>query len=158
MDAGDTWGLAAPPLPRPSILPLPTRQRCCTMLAMRSSHVMIRLTEAEAADLERAASGALLAVSTWARVTLLTVARRGAVPAKTAKAAKVARPRARKHASRRETPKPAKTSPVPSDDQRPAVASPVGVEVAPAARCSRHKRVGCAKDPECVRETTVFRV
>ena len=128
------------------------------MLAMRSSHVMIRLTEAEAADLERAASGALLAVSTWARVTLLTVARRGMVPAKAAKAAKTARPRARKHASRRETPKPAKTSPAPSDEQRPVITSPVGAGVAPAARCSRHKQVGCVKDPECVRETTGARV
>lgn len=128
---------------------------------VRSSHVMIRLTEAEAADLERAASAALLAVSTWARVTLLTVARQGMVPAKAAKAAKGARPRARKHASRRERPKPAKTSPAPNDDQRPAPAPPAGAGVAPAAapmpRCSRHKRVGCTKDPECVRETTVFR-
>ena len=128
------------------------------MLAMRSSHVMIRLTEAEAADLERAASAALLAVSTWARVTLLTVARRGMVPAK---ATKAARPRARKHASRRETPKSAKMSPAPSADQRPAIAPPAGIGVAPAAapvpRCSRHKRVGCTKDPECVRETTTFR-
>ena len=131
------------------------------MLAMRSSHVMIRLTEVEAADLERADSGALLAVSTWARVTLLTVARQGMVPAKATKAAKTARPRARKHASRRETPKPAKTSPAPSDDQRPVSVPPAGIGVTPAAapmpRCSRHKRVGCVKDAECVRETTVFR-
>ena len=125
------------------------------MLAMRSSHVMIRLTEAEAADLERAASGALLAVSTWARVTLLTVARRGMVPAK---AAKAVRSHARKHASRCETPKPAKTSPAPSDEQRQVITSPVGAGVAPAARCSRHKQVGCVKDPECVRETTGARV
>ena len=125
---------------------------------VRSSHVMIRLTEAEAADLERAASGALLAVSTWARVTLLTVARKSMGPAK---ATKAARPRARKHPSRRETPKPAKASPAPSAEQRPAITPPVGAGVAPAAapmpRCSRHKRVGCVKDAECVRETTVFR-
>jgi len=96
---------------------------------------------------------ALLAVSTWARVTLLTVARR--LPAKTVI---WARPHARKHASRRETPKPAKPSPAPSDAQRPAAVIPAGIGIAPAAapmpRCSRHKRVGCAKDPECVRETT----
>jgi len=127
---------------------------------------MIRLTEAEAADLERAASAAMLAVSTWARVTLLTVARRGTVPSSRAK---VTKPQAKKLGSRRKKAAAKGKGSVPAesredestlltfDTMRP-VAGAVPAAEAPQPRCSRHKRVGCAKDPECVRETTVFRV
>ncbi|MDP2660563.1 MAG: hypothetical protein Q8R28_07530 [Dehalococcoidia bacterium] len=123
---------------------------------MRSSHVMIRLTEAEAADLGRAASASLLAVSTWARVTLLTVARRGG---KTGKPTKDAQPRVRAGKARKPRPK---TPPASGADQQvdPMPARGETGSAPPEAampRCSRHKRVGCTKDPKCVRETTVFR-
>ena len=126
--------------------------------AMRSSHVMIRLTKDEAADLERAASTALLAVSTWARVTLLMVARQGVGAGRTAKGR---RPRVPRLVSKRGKMALGKTSPIPDDQViLGAVLDAAGVPVladVPMGRCSRHKRVGCVKDPECVRETTVFR-
>ena len=118
--------------------------------AMRSSHVMIRLTKDEAADLERAASTALLAVSTWARVTLLMVARQGVGAGR---GAKVGRPRARRLVK-----PPVKLALASEGAAEGHDSAPQGpVAETPTLRCSRHKRVGCTKDPECVRETTVFR-
>lgn len=118
--------------------------------AMRSSHVMIRLTKDEAADLERAASTALLAVSTWARVTLLTVARQGVGAGRTAKG--------RRYRARQPVNPPME----PASASEGAAGAQVSASQDPAvkgskSRCSRHKRVGCTKDPECVRETTTFR-
>ncbi|MDP2661748.1 MAG: hypothetical protein Q8R28_13555, partial [Dehalococcoidia bacterium] len=106
---------------------------------------MIRLTEVEAADLERAASAALLAVSTWARVTLLTVARQGKT---SGKLTKDAQPRVRAGKARKPR---TKTPPASGADQQ-GDPSPALDETGPAPpeaampRCSRHKRVGCTKD------------
>lgn len=166
--------------------------QCYTTVYMRSTRMMVRLTEAEAGEIERAASSEMLAASTWARVTLLTAARnagggvvastedgpvgRGAAVAPTpqgrAKRATLdgfAAAEASKEPSRgsrvgkvqsahRGRSEPAEAVPagdpggVRSQDLAARVSSGSG-DSGPRLVCTRHKRPGCSRSPECAAET-----